>query len=570
MQTKKASIDQIKIGDLVLVKPGEKIATDGLVVEGESWVDESMITGEPMPTFKKKGDKVIGGTINKEGMLIFKAEKIGQETMLAQIIKLVEEAYASKAPIQRLADLVASYFVPAVLILATITFVFWYFFAPSNNLINALLNAISVLIIACPCAMGLATPTAAMVGTGIGAQNGVLIKDASSLELLGKVKAVVFDKTGTLTEGKPAIEDILIKNDPEPKQVRFRAGNLKLKVIQIAYSLENFSQHPIAQAVVKKAKKLKLESFKVLKFKSLTGFGVEGEVLGKKYYVGKILKEGDDFFGAKKAKEEGKTVVYVYEEDKVLGAVVVADKIKNEARQLIESLKNIGIDVYMVTGDNRQTALAVGRSLGILAKNIFAQTLPKEKEKIVKMIKNNINKKEILKPACRQARQVQDDKSKLPVMLNLFQHLIRVKKEILKKFYPLSQRVKDDKKLSSTPIRDNKNQIVAFVGDGVNDAPVLASSDVGITLSSGTDVAMETASVTIVNKNLLTILKAINLSKKTLRTIKLNLFWAFFYNVVLIPVAMAGKINPILASAAMAFSSVSVVTNSLLLKRAKI
>jgi Cu+-exporting ATPase len=454
MQTKKVAIDQIKIGDLILVKPGEKIATDGVVIDGESWVDESMITGEPMPVFKKKGDKVIGGAINKEGMLIFKAQKIGGETLLSQIIKLVKEAQASKAPIQRLADMVASYFVPAVLILAIVTFVFWYLFAPSNNLITAMLNAISVLIIACPCAMGLATPTAVMVGTGIGAQNVILIKDALSLELLGKVKAVVFDKTGTLTYGQP---------------------------------------------------ELKLKAFQVSKFKSITGFGVTGVIFGKKYYVGKLLKNEDDFLEAKKAKDQGKTVVYVYEEDKVLGALVIADKIKDEARKLIDSLKKMGIEVYMVTGDSQKTALAVGKFLGILEKNVFGKMLPKEKEEVVKKIKEK-----------------------------------------------------------------NGRKIVAFVGDGVNDAPVLASADVGIALSTGTDVAMETASVTIVNKNLLTILKAINLSKKTLRTIKLNLFWAFVYNIILIPVAMAGKISPILASAAMAFSSVSVVTNSLLLKKAKI
>jgi len=525
MQTKKVAIDQIKIGDLILVKPGEKIATDGVVVEGESWVDESMITGEPMPVFKKKGDKVIGGTINKEGMLIFKAQKIGGETLLSQIIKLVKEAQASKAPIQRLADMVASYFVPVVLILAITTFVFWYFFAPSNNLITAMLNAISVLIIACPCAMGLATPTAVMVGTGIGAQNGILIKDASSLELLGKVNKVVFDKTGTLTYGQPNVLDVLLKNE-----------NSKSKIIQIAYSLEKFSSHPLAEAVVKKAKELKLKSLKVAKFKSLTGFGVEGVIFGKKYYVGKLLKNEDDFLEAQKFKNEGKTVVYVYEEDKVLGALVIADKIKDEARQLIDNLKKMGIEVYMVTGDSKQTALAVGKFLGILEKNVFAQMLPKEKEEVVKIIKNKIVKRE----------------------------MISDNDEILKQ-------VQDDKQFSAISIRNNnKNQIVAFVGDGVNDAPVLASADVGIALSTGTDVAMEVAQVTIVNKNLLTILKAINLSKKTLRTIKLNLFWAFVYNIILIPVAMAGKISPILASAAMAFSSVSVVTNSLLLKKAKI
>ena len=501
MQTKKIPINQIKVGDLILVKPGEKIATDGVVVEGESWVDESMITGEPMPNFKKKGDWVIGGTINKDGILIFEAKKIGKETMLSQIIKLVEQAQASKAPIQRLTDIVSSYFVPTVLILSIITFVFWYFFTSTNNLITAMLNAISVLIIACPCAMGLATPTAMMVGTGLGAENGILIKDVSSLELLGKVKALIFDKTGTLTYGKPELYEILFKNE----KIKDKNDNEKLKILRIAYSLENFSHHPIAEAVVKKAKELKLQSLKVLKFKSLTGFGVEGEILGKKYYVGKLLKEEDDFLEAKKAKEAGKTVVYVYEEKKVLGALVVADKIKNEAHQLIDNLKNMGIEIYMVTGDNRQTALAVGKEIGISEKNIFAQVLPKDKEEIVKEIKKNLGGK-----------------------------------------------------------------IVAFVGDGVNDAPVLASSDIGIALSTGTDVAMETASVTIVNKNLLTILKAINLSKKTIKTIKLNLFWAFFYNVILIPVAMAGKINPIFASAAMAFSSVSVVSNSLLLKKVKI
>jgi len=273
----------------------------------------------------------------------------------------------------------------------------------------------------------------------------------------------------------------------------------------LAYSLENFSQHPIAQAVVKKAKELKLKTLKVAKFKSITGFGVKGVIFGKKYYVGKLLKNEDDFLEAKKAKDQGKTVVYVYEEDKVLGAFVIADKIKDEARQLIDSLKKMGIEVYMVTGDSKNTALAVGKFLGILEKNVFGKMLPKEKEEVVKKIKEK-----------------------------------------------------------------SGGKIVAFVGDGVNDAPVLASADVGIALSTGTDVAMEVAQVTIVNKNLLTILKAINLSKKTLRTIKLNLFWAFIYNIILIPVAMAGKISPILASAAMAFSSVSVVTNSLLLKRTKI
>ncbi|MGB9883510.1 MAG: copper-translocating P-type ATPase [Microgenomates group bacterium] len=492
MKEIKVPIEKIKIGDLIKVYPGEKIPVDGVIEEGESYVDQSMITGEPIPVFKKKGDWVIGGTINQEGVLIFKAKKVGDQTMLAQIIKLVEEAQASKAPIQRLADLVASYFVPTVIILAIITFVFWYLW-PTGSLEKAILSTIAVLIIACPCAMGLATPTAVMVGTGLAALKGILIKDVSSLEILGKIKLIVFDKTGTLTYGKPELVEIISEK------------NKKEEILKLAASLENHSKHPIALSIVKAAKEKELNFFNVKKIKSLTGIGIEGVIAGKKVYIGKLKKQDDDFVLAKKFKSEGKTVVYLYENEKILGALVVADTIKSEAKETVEKLQQKGISVFMITGDNWQTAYFVANFLGIKKENVFAEVMPSDKEKIVVDLKNKF-----------------------------------------KDFY------------------------LAFVGDGVNDAPALAKADVGVALSSGTDVAIEASSITLINKDLRSILSAIDLSQKTIRTIKLNLFWAFIYNIILIPVAMMGKINPILASAAMGFSSVSVVLNSLFLKKAKI
>ncbi|GAB4218723.1 MAG: hypothetical protein Fur009_1110 [Candidatus Microgenomates bacterium] len=506
MQEIKVPIEKIKVGDLIKVYPGEKIPVDGVMVEGESTVDESMITGESMPTFKKKGDQVIGGTLNQDGVLIFKATKVGKETMLSQIIKLVEEAQASKAPIQRLADIVSSYFVPIVLILAIITFYFWYVFG-GVSLTVALMNTIAVLIIACPCAMGLATPTAIMVSTGKAAENGILVKDAESLEILHKVNTIVFDKTGTLTKGKINVIEIVqnAKIKTMSDVVKMQNENVKLKILKVASSLENHSTHPIAQAIVKKAKEEKIDFLPVKKFKNLVGRGVEGEIDGKKFYVGRLLKEKDELEEAKKFKNQGKTVVYVYEEKKLLGAIIVADTLKEEAGEVIKKLKNQGINVFMITGDNKQTALSIGKQAGIDDKNIFYEVLPQGKEEIIKNLKSKI-----------------------------------------------------------------KNCVLAFVGDGINDAPALASSDVGIALSTGSDIAIETASISLLNKNLKTIIKAINLSKKTIFTIRMNLFWAFVYNVILIPVAMMGKINPILASAAMGLSSVSVVTNSLLLKRSKI
>ncbi|MDH7476042.1 MAG: copper-translocating P-type ATPase [Microgenomates group bacterium] len=513
MKEIKIPIEKIKVGDLIKVYPGEKIPVDGVVVEGESTIDESTITGESMPVFKKKGDQVIGSTLNQDGILIFKATKVGKETMLSQIIKLVEEAQASKAPIQRLADIVSSFFVPIVLILAIFTFIYWYFFA-KVLISQAVLNMIAVLIVACPCAMGLATPTAIMVATGKAAENGILVKDAESLEILHKVNTIVFDKTGTLTKGKISIIEIidsatqiLSRRESHPDRivgVPSKAKNLLLprqKIIQIASSLENHSKHPIAQAIVNKAKEENIEFLLVKKFKNLVGQGVEGEINGKKVYVGKLLNENDELQEAKRFKNEGKTVVYIYEEKIILGAIVIADILKEEAKEVVEQLKNMKIMVYMITGDNKQTALSIGKQAGVDDKNIFYEVLPQEKEEIVKNLKLKF-----------------------------------------------------------------KNCVLAFVGDGINDAPALAACDVGIALSTGSDIAIETASISIVNKNLKTILKAINLSKKTIFTIYTNLFWAFVYNVILIPVAMMGKINPMLASAAMGLSSVSVVTNSLLLK----
>jgi Cu+-exporting ATPase len=497
MKEIKVPIDKIKVGDLIKVYPGEKIPVDGVVVEGESTVDESMITGESMPIFKKKGDQVIGGTINQEGVIIFKATKVGKDTLLSQIIKLVEEAQSTKAPIQRLADIVSSYFVSVVLILALLTFVYWYFFA-GFGLSGAILNMIAVLIIACPCAMGLATPTAIMVASGKAAENGILIKDGQSLEILHKVKVVVFDKTGTLTKGKPEVIEIV-----KSSKLKVKNDNSKLKILKIAASLENHSKHPLALAIVKKAKENNLKFLPVNKFKTLVGKGVEGIINGKKVYVGKLLKNKDDFEEAKKFKDQGQTIVYVYEENQLLGGVVIANSLKDSAFDTVSDLKKMGIDVYMVTGDNQQTALSIGKQVGIEKDKIFYEVLPQEKEKIVKDLKK-------------------------------------------------------------------QGQVVVFIGDGINDAPALACADIGIAIGEGSDIALETANISLVNKNLKTILKAINLSKKTVQTIWLNLFWAFFYNVILIPVAMMGRINPMLASGAMGLSSVSVVLNSLSLKRRKI
>ena len=492
-------INEVIKGDLIRVRPGEKIPVDGIIVEGESAIDESMVTGESMPSTKYKGDTVIGATMNKSGSFIYKATKVGKDTMLSQIIKLVEEAQGSKAPIQRLADIISSYFVPIVIMLAISTFVGWYLFGSSPVFVHAMLRAIAVLIIACPCAMGLATPTAIMVGTGIGAQHGILIRDAESLETTHKVNTIIFDKTGTLTQGKPEVTDILLISNIKDQKSKIQIKNQK-DLIQLAASIEKNSEHPLGEAIVKKAKEEKLVLSKVEGFKATTAKGVEGKIAGKKIYIGKLLNS-DLFPDAEKLKNQGKTVVYVYENDKLAGVIAIADVEKESAKEAILALNRMGIETVMITGDNEATATAIGKKLGI--KKVLAEVMPQDKEREVKKFQK-------------------------------------------------------------------AGKVVAMVGDGINDAPALAAADIGIAMGTGTDVAIEASGITLVNKNLTSVVSAIKLSKQTMKTIKLNLFWAFAYNVVLIPIAMLGWVSPILASGAMAMSSVSVVTNSLLLKKAKI
>ncbi|MEK7522441.1 MAG: heavy metal translocating P-type ATPase, partial [Patescibacteria group bacterium] len=454
------SIDEVVAGDLIRVRPGEKIPVDGVIVEGESAIDESMVTGESMPSSKYKGDIVIGATMNKSGSFIYKATKVGADTMLSQIIKLVEEAQGSKAPIQRLADIISSYFVPIVIMLAVSTFVSWYVFGPSGGLILAMLNSIAVLIIACPCAMGLATPTAIMVGTGIGAEHGVLIKDAESLETAHKVKTIIFDKTGTLTNGKPEVTDVIAINDAQQRVFSSATpprGPLAIpqkQLFSLAASIEKLSEHPLGEAIVKKAEEEKLVLSEVEGFKSLTGKGVEGIVDGKKIYVGRLLKS-DSFTDGENLKKQGKTVVYVYIENKLAGLVAIADTIKESAKEAILTLNKIGIETVMITGDNEATAKAIGKKLGI--KKVLAEVMPQDKEREVKKFQK-------------------------------------------------------------------EGKVVAMVGDGINDAPALAAADIGIAMGTGTDVAIEAAGITLVNKNLISVVSAIKLSKQTMKTIKLNLF----------------------------------------------
>lgn len=495
-------IDEVRVGDLIRVRPGEKIPVDGVITEGESSVDESMVTGESIPVDKAIGEQVIGATINKSGSFIMKATKVGYDTMLAQIIKLVEEAQGSKAPIQRLADKVSSIFVPTVLIIAVLTLIGWVIL--TGDFVNGLISMISVLIIACPCAMGLATPTAIMVGTGKGAEHGILIKDAESLEIANKINTVVFDKTGTLTKGKPEVTDIIALNKLK-----------KEEVLQLAASIEIGSEHSLAESIVRKAEELKIKVDSVSKFQAIAGHGVQGILDKQKVLFGnrKLMeREGISFSNSsaqvEKLESDGKTVMILAVDGKLAGLIAVADTIKESARKGIEALQNKGIEVVMITGDNQRTAHAIAQKLGI--DRILAEVLPDQKE--------------------AEIRKIQAEGKR-----------------------------------------------VAMVGDGINDAPALAAADIGIAMGTGTDVAIEAADITLINKDLKTVSTVIELSKKTMRTIKQNLFWAFGYNVILIPVAMGVLypffgvlLNPIFASAAMALSSISVVSNSLLLRKYKI
>lgn len=497
-------LEQVQTGDVIRVRPGEKIPVDGEILEGESSIDESMITGESIPVDKAKGDTVVGATMNKSGTFTYKATKVGSDTMLAQIIKLVQEAQGSKAPIQRLADTVSSYFVPAVLMLSLATFSVWYVLGPSPSFLFAMLNTVAVLIIACPCAMGLATPTAIMVGTGIGAQHGILIKDAESLETANKIQTIIFDKTGTLTNGKPVITDIITANHIQGEDI-----------LKFAASIEKGSEHSLADAIVKEAEKGNITLSPVEKFQAIPGHGVEGVVENKRVAFGNrrlMEKEGISLSHAEemmvRLENDGKTVMLLALDGNLSALIAVADTIKDTAADGVKALKKKGIEVVMITGDNTRTANAIAKKLGI--DRVLAEVLPNQKEE--------------------EVRKLQSEGKK-----------------------------------------------VAMVGDGINDAPALAAADIGIAMGTGTDVAIEAADITLINKDLNSVASAIELSKKTMRTIRLNLFWAFGYNIVLIPVAMGVLypffgmlLSPIFASIAMATSSISVVTNSLLLKRVKI
>lgn len=521
-------IEEVKVGDLIRVRPGEKIPVDGTITEGTSSVDESMVTGESIPVDKKAPDNVIGSTINKSGSFIFKATKVGSDTMLSNIVRLVSEAQSSKAPLQRLADSVSSYFVPMVLILAVATFVVWYDFASFSQ---AFTNMIAVLVIACPCALGIATPTAVMVGTGKGAEKGVLIKDAESLEVVHKVNTIVFDKTGTLTEGKPVVTDVFVSNSWFAEYSKLNADKLfdtepTGNLLQIAASLEQGSEHALGDAIIQKSKAKNQSLFKVESFSSIAGMGVEGEINGNKYSIGnrKLMTEMGVSIGnnietkIENLEKEGKTVVLMSQVSNsvssLIGIIAIADTLKPNVQETISGLNKKGINVWMITGDNARTAKAIADQAGIT--NILSEVSPSDK----------------------------------------------------------AEKVKD---LKSKTLNSKTRNVVAFVGDGVNDAPALVSADVGIAMGTGTDVAIESSGVTLLNKDIRSVLSAIELSKKTVSIIKQNLVWAFGYNVVLIPVAMGflypftGQLlDPALGSFAMAASSISVVGNSLRLKRAKI
>lgn len=495
-------VEEVVVGDLVQVRPGEKIPVDGIVEEGASAVDESMLTGESLPVEKSSGDEVFGATINKAGAFRFRATKVGRDTVLQQIVKMVQDAQGSKAPIARLADIISGIFTPVVISIAIATFVIWFVAAPLDVRFTMALNTfVSVLIIACPCALGLATPTAVMVGTGRGAENGVLIKGGASLEIAHKLQTIVLDKTGTITRGRPALTDVL------PVE-----GVNENELLGLVAATERSSEHPLGEAIVRGAEEREIKVCEASGFNALAGHGVEATVDGRQLVLGnaRLMAERhvalDGFEErAEMLAEDGKTPVYAAIDGELAGLLAVADEIKPESRGAIEAMKRLGLEVVMMTGDNRRTASAVARQVGI--ERVLAEVLPEEK--------------------AREVKRLQDEK-----------------------------------------------KIVGMVGDGINDAPALAQADVGISIGTGTDVAIEASDITLIRGDLGGVVTAIALSRATIRTIKQNLFWAFIYNVVGIPVA-AGLLypftgwllSPVIASAAMSLSSVSVVTNSLRLRK---
>ena len=495
-------VENVPVGDTLLVKPGEKIPVDGSVVEGYSSVDESMVTGESMPVEKKVGDEVIGGTINKTGVLKFMATKVGQDTAISQIVKLVEEAIVSKTPIQRLADVISSYFVPATIAIAVGAFLIWYY-AFSMPFGLAFTVLISVLIIACPCALGIATPAAIMIGAGKGAQNGVLIKSGEYLEKAHKLRTIVFDKTGTLTVGKPSLTDV----------IAFK-GFKENEILQQGAITEKGSEHPLGEAIVRGAQERSLKLVDATDFEAIPGHGVEATTLGKKVLLGnrKLMQSRNvSIEGAEEKMQvlenDGKTAMLIAIDGKFAGIIAVADTLKEGSIGAVKKLQSLGVEVYMLTGDNRRTADAIAKKLGI--NHVLAEVLPQDKAKVIKDLKA-------------------------------------------------------------------QGKLVAMVGDGINDAPALAEADVGIAIGSGTDIAKETAGIVLIKNELKDVVTAIELSRRTVSKIKQNLFWAFFYNIALIPVA-AGilypftglLLNPIFAAVAMASSSITVTVNSMLLNTYK-
>ncbi|TGM90163.1 copper-transporting P-type ATPase [Leptospira licerasiae] len=492
-------IEEIRVGDRLRVKPGEKIPIDGKIEEGSSYVEESMLTGEPLPVKKEKGDRVFGATINQTGSFVLIADKIGSETALSQIIHMVEEAQRSKAPIQGLADRVAGWLVPFVLLISVLTFCAWYFFGPEPSLSYAVLNSLSVLIIACPCALGLATPISVMVGVGIGAQNGILIRNAEALEKTEKGTVLFTDKTGTLTEGRPRVIEVYPENE---------------QILRFAAALESRSEHPIAKAIVRKTEESGLMIPDVIDFSSITGNGVSGKIDGKSVYVGKkkywnvkevpedLLKKEELFLN------QGKTVVWVADDQKYLGVITVTDPIKETTPKAVSDIEAFGIRIVMLTGDAKTSAQKVGDQIGI--REIYSELSPEGKKEIVKSAKK-------------------------------------------------------------------ENEIILVAGDGINDAPSLSESDVGIAMGSGTEIAIQSASITLVKGDLLGISKAIRLSKATMNNIKMNLFFSFAYNFLGIPIAagllypfLGILLSPMIAGAAMSLSSVSVVMNALRLRKTKL
>lgn len=491
------AIEEVNVGDIILVKPGEKIAVDGMVTSGNSYVDESMLSGEPVPVLKKENEKVFAGTINQKGSFQFKAVKVGKETMLAQIIKMVQDAQGSKAPVQKLVDKIAGIFVPVVIGIAILTFILWIILGGDNGVVQGLLAAITVLVIACPCALGLATPTAIMVGVGKGAENGILIKDAESLELAKKVDAIILDKTGTITEGRPEVTGIQWLNEDDTTK-------------DILFSIEKQSEHPLADAVVKHLGGATTTA--LTNFDSITGKGAKADHNNETYFVGnkKLMTENNISIPTQLQEQadewgkQSKTVIWFSDSKQALSVVAISDKIKETSVQAIKEMQDMGIDLYMLTGDNEATAKAIAEQTGI--KHYKAEVLPQHKADFVKELQQ-------------------------------------------------------------------QGKTVAMVGDGINDSTALATADVSIAMGKGSDIAMDVAKMTIISSDLMKIPQAIKLSKQTVNTIKQNLFWAFIYNLIGIPIA-AGilypingfLLNPMIAGAAMALSSVSVVSNSLRLK----